>query len=112
MVIDDRELFEQVREYVPAISPSSPTGSNTTTRRGGLPVFERYHVHEQVQKALDRKVWLPSGGSLIIERTEVLTAIRWTGTPARTLGTSNLEETVFRNNLEAAEEIAVELPAA
>ena len=64
-------------------------------------------MHEQLHKALDRKVWLPSGGSLIIERTEALTVIDVN--TGKNVGKSNLEETVFRNNLEAAEEIAREL---
>ena len=64
-------------------------------------------MHEQLHKALDRKVWLPSGGSLIIERTEALTVIDVN--TGKNVGTSNLEETVFRNNLEAAEEIARQL---
>src|SRR5437879_10522070 len=72
-----------------------------------LPIFERHHVHEQLHKALDRKVWLPSGGSIIIERTEALTVIDVN--TGKNVGTSNLEETVFRNNLEAAEEIARQL---
>jgi ribonuclease E len=72
-----------------------------------MPVFERFHVHEQLHKALDRKVWLPSGGSLIIERTEALTVIDVN--TGKNVGTSNLEETVYRNNLEAAEEIARQL---
>jgi ribonuclease E len=74
---------------------------------GPLPIFERFHVHEQLHKALDRKVWLPSGGSLIIERTEALTVIDVN--TGKNVGTSNLEETVFANNLEAAEEIARQL---
>ena len=73
----------------------------------GLPLFERHHVHEQVHKALDRKVWLPSGGSLIIEHTEALTVIDVN--TGKNVGTSNLEETVFHNNLEAADEIAKQL---
>ena len=64
-------------------------------------------MHEQLHKALDRKVWLPSGGSLIIERTEALTVIDVN--TGKNVGTSNLEETVYRNNLEAAEEIARQL---
>ena len=64
-------------------------------------------MHEQLHKALDRKVWLPSGGSLIIEHTEALTVIDVN--TGKNVGTSNLEETVFRNNLEAAEEIARQL---
>ena len=72
-----------------------------------LPIFEKFHVHEQLHKALDRKVWLPSGGSLVIERTEALTVIDVN--TGKNVGTSNLEETVYRNNLEAAEAIAREL---
>jgi ribonuclease E len=64
-------------------------------------------VHEQLHKALDRKVWLPSGGSLIIERTEALTVIDVN--TGKNVGSSSLEETVFRNNLEAAEEVARQL---
>ena len=73
----------------------------------GLPLFERFHIHEQLHKALDRKVWLPSGGSLIIEHTEALTVIDVN--TGKNVGTSNLEETVFHNNLEAADEIARQL---
>ena len=62
---------------------------------------------EQLQKGLDRKVWLPSGGSLIIEHTEALTVIDVN--TGRNVGSSSLEETVFRNNLEAAIEIARQL---
>jgi ribosomal protein L27 len=70
-------------------------------------VFERYHVHEQLHKALDRKVFLPSGGSLVIDRTEALTVIDVN--TGKNVGTTNLEETVYRNNLEAAEEVARQL---
>ena len=88
-----------------------PTGSSTTTPTDEpLPLFERYHVHEQLHKALDRKVWLPSGGSLIIEHTEALTVIDVN--TGKNVGTSNLEETVFRNNLEAAERDRPPAPAA
>ena len=64
-------------------------------------------MHEQLHKALERKVWLPSGGSLMVERTEALTVIDVN--TGKNVGTSNLEETVYRNNLEAAEVIAREL---
>ena len=64
-------------------------------------------MHEQLHKALDRKVWLPSGGSLIIERTEALTVIDVN--TGKNVGKTNLEETVYRNNLEAAEEVARQL---
>ena len=108
VVIDDLSLYEEVKEYVASVNPEL---ADRIEWAGGsddpLPVFERHHVHEQVHKALDRKVWLPSGGSLIIERTEALTVIDVN--TGKNVGTSNLEETVFANNLEAAEEIARQL---
>jgi ribonuclease E len=108
VVIDDRALFEEVRDYVASINPELADRIEWAGDSDDpLPVFERYHVHEQIHKALDRKVWLPSGGSLIIERTEALTVIDVN--TGKNVGTSNLEETVFRNNLEAADEIARQL---
>jgi len=108
VVIDDVALFEQVRDYVRAVSPElSDRVEYYDPEEEGLPIFERYHVHEQLHKALDRKVWLPSGGSLIIERTEALTVIDVN--TGKNVGKTNLEETVYRNNLEAAEEVARQL---
>ena len=106
VIIDDPELHREVHDYVSSLIPElsdrielydDPT----------LPLFERQHVHEQLHRALDRKVWLPSGGSLIIERTEALTVIDVN--TGKNVGSSSLEETVYRNNLEAAEEIAHQL---
>jgi ribonuclease E len=108
VVIDDRALYEDVRDYVASISPElADRVEFYDEAEEGLPLFERHHVHEQLHKAIDRKVWLPSGGSLIIERTEALTVIDVN--TGKNVGTSNLEETVYRNNLEAAEEIARQL---
>jgi ribonuclease E len=108
VIIDDADLFEQVRTYVADIDPAlADRVEYYDTSVEPLPIFERHHVHEQLHKALDRKVWLPSGGSLIIERTEALTVIDVN--TGKNVGSSNLEETVFRNNLEAAEEIARQL---
>jgi ribonuclease E len=108
VVIDDRALYEEVRDYVTAVSPDlAERVEFYDTEAEGLPIFERYHVHEQLHKALDRKVWLPSGGSLIIERTEALTVIDVN--TGKNVGKTNLEETVYRNNLEAAEEVARQL---
>jgi ribonuclease E len=92
VVIDDRELYEEVRDYVASISPElADRVEYAGDSDDPLPVFERH----------------PSGGSLIIERTEALTVIDVN--TGRNVGTSNLEETVFRNNLEAAEEVARQL---
>ena len=108
VVIDDARLFEEVHGYVAAIAPElSDRVEHFDPAAEALPLFERLHVHEQLYKALDRKVWLPSGGSLVIERTEALTVIDVN--TGRNVGRTSLEETVYRNNLEAAEEIAHQL---
>jgi len=108
VVIDDRRLFDEVRDYVTAFNPElADRIEYYDADAEGLSLFERHHVHEQVHKALDRKVWLPSGGSLIIEHTEALSVIDVN--TGKNVGKSNLEETVFHNNMEAAEEIAKQL---
>jgi len=108
VIIDDRQLFEDVHSYVSAFNPELADRIEFfDVGTEGLPIFEKFHVHEQVHKALDRKVWLPSGGSLIIEHTEALTVIDVN--TGRNVGTSNLEQTVFQNNLEAAAEVARQL---
>ncbi len=111
VLIDDHELYEKVLNYVEGVNPAladrvqfydyGPDGGEK------LSLFERHHVYEQLRKAVDRKVWLPSGGSLIIEHTEALTVIDVN--TGKNVGKSSLEETVFKNNLEAAEEIARQL---
>ncbi len=108
VVIDDLALFEQVRDYVGAVNPElADRVEYFDSAEEPLPVFERFHVHEQLHKALSGKVYLPSGGSLVIDRTEALTVIDVN--TGKNVGTTNLEETVYRNNLEAAEEVARQL---
>ncbi len=108
VVIDDPQLYEDVKDYVTAFNPELADRVELFDAEvDGLPMYERHHIHEQIHKALDRKVWLPSGGSLIIEHTEALTVIDVN--TGKNVGKTNLEETVFRNNLEAAEEIARQL---
>ncbi len=108
VIIDDRELFEEIRSYVESITPALAERIEFYDEEAeGLPLFERQHIDEQLRKALDRKVWLASGGSLIIEHTEALTVIDVN--TGKNVGKSSLEETVYRNNLEAAEEVAHQL---
>ena len=108
VVIDDRALYEEVRAYVSAVTPElAERVEYYDAEAEGLPLFERFHINEQLLKALGRKVWLPSGGSIVIERTEALTVIDVN--TGKNVGRSNLEETVFRNNLEAAHEVARQL---
>jgi len=108
VVIDDSDLYEEIREYVASITPALADRVEHHDSEGErLSLYEKHHIEEQLRKALDRKVWLPSGGSLIIETTEALTVIDVN--TGKNVGKSSLEETVFRNNLEAAEEVAHQL---
>jgi ribonuclease E len=108
IVIDDRALFEEVREYILDFNPEFVDRVEYwDEKEQGFPLFEQHRVVEQLRKALERKVWLPSGGSLVIEHTEALTVIDVN--TGKNVGKSNLEETVLGNNLEAAEEIARQL---
>jgi ribonuclease E len=108
VVIDHRGLYDEVRGYIDQMAPELEERIEFyDSETENLPIFEKFHVHEQLHKALDRKVWLPSGGSIIVERTEALTVIDVN--TGKNVGASNLEETVYRNNLEAAEAVAREL---
>ena len=108
VLIDDQELFEKVKNYAESVAPAiADRVSFYDKREEKLSLFERHHVHEQLMKSLDKKVWLPSGGSLIIESTEALTVVDVN--TGKNVGSSSLEETVLSNNLEAAEEIAHQL---
>ncbi len=108
VILDDQTLYHEVADYVNAITPAlADRVEFYDTSEESLPLFERYHIHEQLHKALDKKVWLPSGGSLIIEATEALTVVDVN--TGKNVGKSNLEETVYQNNLEAAEAIAHQL---
>ncbi len=87
----------------------SRRGSRSSTAASTvLDVFSAYRLDEQIAKGLDRKVWLPSGGSLVIDRTEAMTVVD-VNTGKFTGSGGNLEETVTKNNLEAAEEIVRQL---
>ena len=108
IVIDDRALYEDVKSYVESITPALADRVEFYDRDAEpLSLFERNHVTDQLRKAVDPKVWLPSGGSLIIEATEALTVIDVN--TGKNVGKSSLEETVYRNNLEAAREVARQL---
>ena len=105
LMIDDPESYEAVIEYLKEID--SDLIRTVQLYEDTLPLFERFHVEDQLRKALDRKVWLPSGGHLVIDRTEALTVIDVN--TGKFVGSSSLEETVLQNNLEAAEEIGRQL---
>ena len=108
VIIDDEALYSQASGYISSIVGAlSDRVRYYDTAREKLPLFERYYVTEQLEKALEPKVWLPSGGSLIIEHTEALTVVDVN--TGKNVGKSSLEETVLANNLEAADELARQL---
>jgi ribonuclease E len=105
IVIDSREVYDRVTAYLKDVAPDLL--DRVQFHEGRLPLFEAYHVTEQIQKALERKIWLPSGGYLIIDRVEAMTVIDVN--TGKHVGKQNLEQTVVETNLEAAREIARQL---
>ncbi|MGY1734186.1 Rne/Rng family ribonuclease [Geodermatophilus sp. SYSU D01045] len=106
LVVQGDDAWDTVEAYVAHVSPEL-TG-RLTRHTGEGDVFRDLRIDEQLAKALDRKVWLPSGGSLVIDRTEAMTVID-VNTGKFTGSGGNLEQTVTRNNMEAAEEIVRQL---
>ncbi|MEQ6903115.1 Rne/Rng family ribonuclease, partial [Nocardioides sp. YIM 152588] len=109
LVVQGDDAWETVSGYVEHVAPDlAERLEHHRPEEGGGDVFSTYRIDEQISKGLDRKVWLPSGGSLIIDRTEAMTVVD-VNTGKFTGSGGNLEETVTKNNLEAAEEIVRQL---
>lgn len=106
LVVDGKRSYNTVSAYVDSMAHdlADRVVRYDAREHDGEDAFSTYRIDEQLHKALSRKVWLPSGGTLIIERTEAMTVID-VNTGKFTGSGGNLEETVTRNNLEAAEEI-------
>nr|WP_067544276.1 translation initiation factor IF-2 N-terminal domain-containing protein [Nocardia crassostreae] len=104
LVIEGERAWTTVENYVRTVAPDLLARVERHDNNG-VDVFGSFRIDEQLAKALDRKVWLPSGGTLVIDRTEAMTVIDVNTGKFTGAGGSNLEETVTRNNLEAAEEI-------
>ncbi|MEB3034875.1 Rne/Rng family ribonuclease [Mycolicibacter sp. MYC340] len=114
LVVSGDDAWATINDYVGSVAPEllsklnryqAPEGPEG---QGGPDVFAVHRIDEQLAKAMDRKVWLPSGGSLVIDRTEAMTVVD-VNTGKFTGAGGNLEETVTKNNLEAAEEIVRQL---
>ena len=106
VVIQGSDAYDQVESYLAGVSPDLVQRIRRYT--GTADVFAEWRIDEQILKGLDRKVYLPSGGHLVIDRTEAMTVVD-VNTGKYTGAGGNLEETVTRNNLEAAEEIVRQL---
>jgi ribonuclease E len=105
MVTDSVPIYDQVVAYLKSVAPELV--GKVKMHEAKLPLLEAYHASEQIHKALERKVWLPSGGYIVIDRTEAMTVIDVN--TGKHVGKANLEETVTKTNLEAAEEVARQL---
>ncbi|QIM16429.1 Rne/Rng family ribonuclease [Leucobacter insecticola] len=106
LLISGKETYEVIEDYLSQVAPDLLQRVERYEQERDI--FDEYRITEQIAKALDRKVWLPSGGSLVIDRTEAMTVVDVnTGKFVGTGG--NLEETVTKNNLESAEEIVRQL---
>ena len=106
LVIAGDDAQATIESYLRSVAPDLLDRVETYSESGDA--FDTYRISEQIEKALDRKVWLPSGGSLVIDRTEAMTVVD-VNTGKFVGSGGNLEETVTKNNLEAAEEIVRQL---
>lgn len=106
MLIAGDDAQEVIESYLRSVAPDLL--ERVERYEGTRDAFDEYRITEQIEKALDRKVWLPSGGSLVIDRTEAMTVVD-VNTGKFVGSGGNLEETVTKNNLESAEEIVRQL---
>lgn len=105
MVIDDRDIYDQVLNFMKDFAPI--LRDRVRLYRGADPIFDTFGVETEINRSLGRKVWLKSGGYLIIDQTEALTAIDVNS--GKYVGSSSLEDTTLAINLEAVHEIGYQL---
>lgn len=105
LVVDKEEEYKNIVEFLESTEPDLVKRVELHTER--LPVFDKYNINQDIEGAMKRKVWLRSGGYISIDHTEALTAIDVN--TGKYVGKTNLEQTIFKTNLEAAEEIVRQL---
>jgi ribonuclease G len=105
MVVDDKRTFDEVRQFMDDFMPTAK--EHVHLYRGAEPVFDTYGVEAEVARSMGRKVWLKSGGYLVIDQTEALMAIDVNS--GKYVGSSSLEDTTLKINLEAVDEVVAQL---
>ncbi len=105
LVVDSEEEYKKIIQFIESFMPSLKY--SVELYQGNQPIFEAYGIEMEIQRALNKKVWLKSGGYIVIETTEALTAIDVN--TGRYVGKRNVEETILKTNLEAIKEIACQL---
>ncbi|MBE5315803.1 MAG: ribonuclease E [Xanthomonadales bacterium] len=105
ILIDSEQMFQEARDFVEQVMPH--TLRKLKLYKDSIPLFNRYQIESQIENAYERQVRLPSGGSIVIDQTEALTAIDVNS--ARATKGGDIEETAFNTNLEAADEVARQL---
>lgn len=105
LIIDSRRVYQDVLSFLDIFMPQLKR--SVELYEGGEPIFEAFNLEGDISRALNRKVWLKSGGYIVIDQTEALTAIDVN--TGRYVGKRNLDETILKTNLEAVREIAYQL---
>lgn len=105
VIVDEKAKQKELAKYVKEIAPEH--SAKVKTYSGKTPLFDRYKIEEQIKAALNTKVDLKSGGSIVIEATEAMTVVDVN--TGRFIGKSNLEDTILKTNLEAAQEVVRQL---
>lgn len=105
VVVDDPRTYERIKSFTDHLMPE--LAESVTLYKEAVPIFDRYGIESELNRALGKKVWLKSGGYLIIEQTEALISIDVN--TGRFVGKKSLEETILKNNMEAVTEIAYQL---
>ncbi|HVP38794.1 MAG TPA: Rne/Rng family ribonuclease [Candidatus Saccharimonadales bacterium] len=105
VTVDSKEVYEQVLDYLKTFSPE--LRSRVKQFKGGKPIFDHFGIETEIEKLMQRKVWLKKGGYLTIDQAEALVAIDVN--TGRFTGRKNQEDTIFKTNMEAAREVARQL---
>jgi len=104
-IVDDRDAYRRIKQFIVEQSPDDKR--KIVLYKEKKPIFDHYKIEERIDQAISKKVWLKSGGYLIIDQTEALTSVDVN--TGRYVGTKNLEETILKTNMEAVDEIVSQL---